>query len=70
MGERLEKEDFSVKLLGSLGSREMTFSTHKNKRDKRISERNKEHREERKKLIRHGIKSKAKSGLFKGKRKY
>lgn len=69
MGERLEKEDHSIKLLGSLGSREMTFSTHKNKRDKRVNEVNKKHREERKKVVRYGIKSKGKSGFFKSKRK-
>lgn len=58
-----------MKLLGSVGSREMTFSTQKNKRDKLMNEKNKVHREERKKLIRHGIRSKTKTNFFKGKRK-
>lgn len=44
----------------------MTFSTHKNKRDKQMNERNKRHREERKKLIRptFGIKSKRNTYRF------
>lgn len=60
------EEDDSVKLLGgSIGNREMTFTTSKNRRDKLMDERNKRHREERKKLMRptFGIRSK-----FKGKR--
>lgn len=69
LGERLEKEDFSVKLLGSVGSRQMTFSTHKNKRDKLMNEKIKEHREERKKLMRHGIRGRVKSNFYKSKRK-
>ncbi|KAJ8963823.1 hypothetical protein NQ314_005365, partial [Rhamnusium bicolor] len=70
LGERLETEDTSVRLLGSVGKREMTFSTRK-KRDRMLEERNKKHREERKKLIRstHGINSKHKSKFFSSKRK-
>ncbi|CAH0557029.1 unnamed protein product [Brassicogethes aeneus] len=62
LGERLESEDSTVRLLGSVGSREMTFSTRK-KRDRQMDEKNKWHREERKRLVRptHGIKSKHRS---------
>lgn len=69
LGERLEMEDTSVKFLGSIGNREMTFSTHK-KRSKLLAEKNKKHREERKKLIRptYGINSKHKN-FFGSKRK-
>lgn len=61
LGERLQ-DDTSIKLLGSIGNREMTFSTAKNKRDKQMDERNKRHREERKRLIRptFGMKSHSK----------
>lgn len=69
LGERLQNEDFSVKLLGSVGNREMTFATNKNKRDRLMNEQNKQHREERKRLSRPGFKSKFKSGFYKTKRK-
>lgn len=66
LGERLQLEDGSVRFLGSVGNREMTFSTHK-KRDNRMDEKNKKHREERKRLVRptYGIKSKFKMGFKK-----
>ncbi|RZC43106.1 nucleolar protein 10 [Asbolus verrucosus] len=68
LGERVESETASVRLLGSVGSREMTFSTKK-KRNKAIDMKNKRHREERKQLIRptNGIKSKHKNMFFKRK---
>ncbi|XP_063918369.1 nucleolar protein 10 [Zophobas morio] len=70
LGERVEAETSSVRLLGSVGNREMTFSTHK-KRNKLADFKNKKHREERKRLIRPlgGIKSKHKPPFFKNKRK-
>lgn len=53
LGDRLESEEGQkVKTLGSLGNREMTFSTVRNKRDRTMNERNQRHREERKKLMR------------------
>lgn len=49
LGERLKTEDVSkVKLLGSVGSREMSFSTNR----KKVHEQNKRHQMERKQLIR------------------
>lgn len=70
MGERLETEESStVRLLGSVGNRELTFSTRK-KRNTNIDERNKRHKEERKKLVRpFHFKTKFKSRSFGGKRK-
>ncbi|CAG9825089.1 unnamed protein product [Phaedon cochleariae] len=70
LSERLAAEDTSVKLVNSVGNREMTFSTRK-KRNASIDERNKRHREERRKLVRptHGIKSSHKSKFFSAKRK-
>ncbi|GLV38829.1 lethal (2) 34Fd [Carabus blaptoides fortunei] len=52
LGDRLKNEDSSVKLLGSVGNREMTFSTRKDHRERMIEERNKRHREERRQVIR------------------
>lgn len=62
LSERLSNEDTSVRLLGSVGNREMTFSTRK-KKNFSLEEKNRRHREERKRLVRpvHGIKSKFKS---------
>ncbi|XP_028130525.2 nucleolar protein 10 [Diabrotica virgifera virgifera] len=70
LSERLQSEDTSVKFLGSVGNREMTFSTRK-KRNMSLEEKNKKHREERKRLVRpaHGIKSKFKSKFFGGRRR-
>lgn len=62
----------SVKLLNSIGSREITFRTNKtNKRDRQINDRNRKHREERKKIVRStfGIKSKHKNYFSNKKRK-
>ncbi|XP_066258416.1 nucleolar protein 10 [Euwallacea similis] len=61
LGKRIQHEDISVKYL-SVGNREMSFSLRK-VRDNKIEERNKKHREERKKLLRPvlSIKSKFKS---------
>ncbi|CAG9771940.1 unnamed protein product [Ceutorhynchus assimilis] len=58
LGDRVQSEDVTVKYL-SVGNREMTFSTRK-RRDNRLEDKNKRHREERKKLMRptFGIKSK------------
>lgn len=52
LGERLRHEDSSVRLLGSVGNRELTFSINKNRRYKEMEEKNKRHREERKRLVR------------------
>lgn len=62
----MKKEDYSVKYL-STGSREMTFSLRAKKRENRMEEKNKKHREERKKLIRpgFGVKSKPKTRFTK-----
>lgn len=70
LGERVEAETSTVKLLGSVGSREMTFSTQK-KRNRLTDMKNKKHREERKQLVRPllGIKSKHKLPFFKNKKK-
>ncbi|XP_018577166.1 nucleolar protein 10 [Anoplophora glabripennis] len=68
LGERLQVEDTSVKLLGSVGNREMTFLTHK-KRNKLLAEKNKKHKEERKRLVRptHGVNPKHKKFFSKRK---
>lgn len=63
LGERLNSEDVSVKLLGSVGNREMTFSTQK-KRKSKLEEINKRHRDERKRLIRPTFKIKSKRNPF------
>ncbi|XP_044727447.1 nucleolar protein 10 [Chrysoperla carnea] len=51
LGERLQEDTSNVRLLGSVGNREMKFTT-KRKSLKAIELRNQRHREERKKLIR------------------
>ncbi|XP_044267259.1 nucleolar protein 10 [Tribolium madens] len=48
--ERVQSETSSVRLLGSVGSREMTFSTHKKRKFSDLK--NKKHMQERKRLIR------------------
>ncbi|XP_030753582.1 nucleolar protein 10 [Sitophilus oryzae] len=63
LGERLNSEDVSVKLLGSVGNREMTFSTQK-KRKSKLEEIKKRHRDERKRLIRPTFKIKSKRNPF------
>ncbi|XP_057667516.1 nucleolar protein 10 [Diorhabda carinulata] len=70
LSERLKEEDASVKLLGSVGNREMTFSTRK-KKNFSLEEKNRRHREERKRLVRPGftIKSKYKTKFSGGKRR-
>jgi ribosome biogenesis protein ENP2 len=70
LGERVESESTSVRLLGSVGHREMTFSTHK-KRNKSSDMKNRKHREERKQLVRpvNGIRSKHKPSYFRNKKK-
>lgn len=69
LGERLETEDSSmIKLLGSVGNREMTFSTRKKRNN--IDERNKKHKEDRKKVVRpFNFKTRYKSSSFARKRK-
>ncbi|KAK5646790.1 hypothetical protein RI129_005254 [Pyrocoelia pectoralis] len=52
LGERLAGEDTSVRLLGSVGNRELTFTLNKYKRHKEVEERNKRHRDERKRIVR------------------
>lgn len=66
LGERLQEEDTTVKLLGSVGNREMSFSTGKSKRDKLMDERNRRHREERRKVLRPAF---GMRGKFKGARR-
>ncbi|XP_022914298.2 nucleolar protein 10 [Onthophagus taurus] len=58
LAERLQNEDSSVKM-HSFGNRQMTFSVSSKAREAAINEKNKRHREERKKLVRptFGIKS-------------
>ncbi|KRT79133.1 hypothetical protein AMK59_6416, partial [Oryctes borbonicus] len=41
LAERLQNEDTNVKLVNSLGNREMTFTTNKNKRDRQMNDQNK-----------------------------
>lgn len=53
LGERLKDEDKnSVKFLRGIGNREMTFSIRKHNKYSAIEEKNKRHKEERKRLIR------------------
>nr|CAH7756455.1 unnamed protein product [Callosobruchus chinensis] len=49
LGDRLRTEDNSVRLLNSVGNRELTFKVHK-KKYSRADEKNKQHREERKRI--------------------
>ncbi|ENN72903.1 hypothetical protein HUJ04_003214 [Dendroctonus ponderosae] len=58
LGERVANETDSVKY-NSVGNREMTFSTRK-RRDNRVEESNKRHKEERKKVVRPAFGFKAK----------
>lgn len=59
LGERLQQEENSVKIIGFSGNREMTFSTKKVKKNMKEEEKMKRHREERKKVSRpaRGLKS-------------
>uniref|UniRef100_A0A6M2DIP1 Putative nucleolar protein 10 n=1 Tax=Xenopsylla cheopis TaxID=163159 RepID=A0A6M2DIP1_XENCH len=51
LGDRIREESADFKTLGSLGRREMTFSTYK-KKDAKTLENMKKHRDERRKVIR------------------
>ncbi|XP_012256477.1 nucleolar protein 10 [Athalia rosae] len=71
LGQRLHDEETNnVRMLGSLGNREMTFSTKKIKRSGYSEEQIKKHREERKRLSRPAgkIGSKLKPKFWNGKR--
>ncbi|XP_017782995.1 PREDICTED: nucleolar protein 10 [Nicrophorus vespilloides] len=52
LGERLKEEEVNTVTLDSMGNRQMSFTVQKSKRDRAMDERNKRHREERKKLVR------------------
>ncbi|KAF5275587.1 hypothetical protein FQA39_LY06699 [Lamprigera yunnana] len=67
LAERLHSENTSVRMLGSVGSRELTFSINKPKRFKAIEEKNKRHRKERQNLAR--IVPGRSIKMWKGKRK-
>ncbi|XP_060521201.1 nucleolar protein 10 [Cylas formicarius] len=65
LGERLEDES-QVRMLGSIGNREMSFSTVR-KSNRTVEIRNKRHVEERRRIVRKGFKQKP--GLFSQKRR-
>lgn len=67
----MNEEDSSVRMGGSIGNREMTFSTMKQRRYKEVDERNKKHQQERKQLVRStkGIKFKHNPFLWKNKQR-
>ncbi|KAK4880078.1 hypothetical protein RN001_008224 [Aquatica leii] len=67
LADRLQNEDNSVRLLGSVGNRELTFSINKPRRFKAMEEKNKRHREERRNLVR--LAPGRPKNLWKGKRK-
>lgn len=64
LGERLNTEGSNVRMVGSIGNREMTFSTGKRKRDRNIDEKNKRHHEERKQLMRPTFGMRSKKPMF------